>query len=80
MFLKPTSPLVNVPDPAQQGTPGYWLPADGRDVEPSMYWTRRLLDGDVVEAAPPATVTAPEPEQVVEQAPERATSAPPAAD
>lgn len=57
MFLKPTSPLVNVPDPAQQGTPGYWLPAAGREVEQSMYWSRRLIDGDVVEAAPPAAET-----------------------
>lgn len=54
MFIKPTSTDVRVPDPAQQGTPGYWLPAEGRVVEASMYWTRRLIDGDVVEAAPPA--------------------------
>lgn len=54
MYLKPTSPDVRVPDPAQAGTPGYWLPADGREVEDSMYWARRLIDGDVVEAAAPA--------------------------
>ena len=59
MFLKPTSPAVRVPDPAQAGTPGYWLPAEGRELEPSMYWTRRLIDGDVVEAAPPAAASAP---------------------
>lgn len=52
MFLKPTSPLVNVPDPAQQGTPAYWLPAEGREVETSLYWARRFIDGDVVEASP----------------------------
>ena len=54
MFIKPTSPDVRVPDPAQQGTPGYWLPAEGREVEDSMYWQRRLIDGDVVVGAPPA--------------------------
>ena len=59
MFLKPASPDVNVPDPAQQGTPGYWLPAEGREVESSMYWTRRLIDRDVVEAQPPAEPEAP---------------------
>jgi hypothetical protein len=53
MFIKPASPLVSVPDPSQQGTPEYWLPAEGRDVEPSTFWTRRLLDGDVVLAEPP---------------------------
>lgn len=60
MYLKPNSPLVNVPDPAMQGTPAYWLPADGREVEPSLYWTRRLIDGDVVEVVPPAPAPTPE--------------------
>lgn len=59
MFLKPTSSFVSVPDPSQQGTPDYWLPADGREVEYSLYWTRRLIDGDVVEALPPAAAPAP---------------------
>lgn len=60
MLLKPTSPLVNVPDPAYQGTLNYWLPPDGRVVEPSLYWTRRLIDGDVVEVKPtPATAASP---------------------
>ena len=60
MFIKPTSADVKVPDPAQAGTPGYWIPAEGREVEPSLYWTRRLIDGDVVEAKPPAAApTAP---------------------
>ena len=64
MFLKPTSTAVRVPDPAQQGTPGYWLPAEGREVDASMYWTRRLIDGDVVEASPPAATVAPAAETV----------------
>ena len=59
MFLKPTSPAVKVPDPAQAGTPGYWLPAEGREIESSLYWTRRLRDGDVIEATAP--VALPEP-------------------
>jgi hypothetical protein len=54
MFLKPASPDIRVPDPSQQGTPGYWLPGEGREVESSMYWARRLIDGDVVEAPAPA--------------------------
>lgn len=58
MFIKPTSADVKVPDPEQAGTPGYWLPADGREVEPSLYWTRRLIDGDIVEAEPPAAAPA----------------------
>lgn len=64
MFLKPTSSDVRVPDPSQAGTPGYWLPADGREVEPSMYWARRLRDGDVVEATAPAA-PAPAPSAAV---------------
>jgi len=59
MFIKPASADVRVPDPSQRGTPGYWLPAEGREVEFSPYWARRLRDGDVVEA--PAPAAAPEP-------------------
>jgi len=59
MFIKPASPDVRVPDPSQAGTPGYWLPAEGREVEVSPHWLRRLRDGDVVEAQPPATALAP---------------------
>lgn len=61
MFIKPTSPNVRVPDPAQRGTPGYFLPPEGREVTSSMYWTRRLIDGDVVVAAAPVTAPAPAP-------------------
>lgn len=59
MFVKPTSLIVNVPDPAHQGTPDYWLPPRGRAVEDSMYWRRRILDGDVVEVLAPAAETVP---------------------
>ncbi len=58
MFIKPTSADVKVPDPDQVGTPGYWIPAEGREVVPSLYWTRRLIDGDIVEADPPAAAPA----------------------
>lgn len=38
---------VKVPDPEQAGTPGRHLPPEGRTVEPSDFWVRRLQDGDV---------------------------------
>ena len=47
MYLKPKAGL-NVPDPAR----GDSLPAEGREVELTQYWQRRLNDGDVSEAAP----------------------------
>lgn len=34
-----------VPDPEKGG----FLPPEGRDVEPTAYWLRRLADGDVAE-------------------------------
>jgi hypothetical protein len=48
MYLKPKDGL-NVPDPAR----GDYLPAEGRQVEPTQYWQRRLNDGDVTEASAP---------------------------
>jgi hypothetical protein len=56
MFIAPTDGLL-IPDPSMRGTPDYFLPTEGREVEPSEYWTRRLRDGDVHlagETAPPA--------------------------
>jgi len=47
MYLKPATGRT-VPDPARGDT----LPAQGRAVEPSQYWQRRLLDEDVTECAP----------------------------
>lgn len=47
MFVKPTAGR-QVPDPDRGDT----LPADGREVEPTQYWQRRVNDGDVVEASP----------------------------
>lgn len=37
-----------VPDPDKGG----YLPQEGRNVEPTAYWLRRIADGDVVEAEP----------------------------
>ena len=53
MFVKPADGL-RVVDPAMLGTPDDFLPAEGREVQPSEYWTRRLRDGDVVAGTPPA--------------------------
>lgn len=47
MFLQPIDGR-RVPDPDRGDT----LPPEGRKVEPTQYWQRRLLDGDVVEIAP----------------------------
>lgn len=49
MYVKPTDGRL-VPDPAR----GDALPPDGRTVEPTQYWQRRVADGDVVEAEAPA--------------------------
>lgn len=47
MFVKPV-PGRQVPDPDRGG----YLSPDGRTVEASQYWLRRLSDGDVIEAQP----------------------------
>lgn len=48
MFVKPTEGR-SVPDPAR----GDLLPADGRNVDETSYWLRRLAAGDVQRADPP---------------------------
>jgi len=48
MFVVPAAGLT-IPDPAMQGTPDYYLPPEGREVQPSDYWARRVRDGDVTE-------------------------------
>ncbi len=48
MFVKPVAGRP-VPDPDR----GDALPPEGREVEPTQYWQRRVKDGDVVEAVPP---------------------------
>lgn len=45
MQVKP-APDRKVPDPEKGG----FLPQEGREVEATAYWLRRLADGDVIEA------------------------------
>ncbi len=47
MHVKPKSGL-KVPDPEKGG----FLPQEGREVEASAYWLRRLNEGDVIESTP----------------------------
>lgn len=47
MYIQPIQGR-NVPDPVR----GDLLPSEGREVEPTQYWQRRLNDGDVTEATP----------------------------
>jgi len=47
MFVKPVADRL-VPDLER----GDALPPEGREVEPTQYWQRRVNDGDVVEASP----------------------------
>lgn len=46
MHVKPKSG-AQVPDPELGG----YLPPEGREVEATIYWLRRIKDGDVVEVA-----------------------------
>lgn len=55
MFVKPKSGL-KVRDPDRKD----YLPAAGREVPPSLYWTRRVRDGDVTKSDP-ASQSAPAP-------------------
>ncbi len=54
MHITP-APGLQIVDPARAGTPDDFLPPEGREVEPSDYWTRRLRDGDVHMSAPAAS-------------------------
>lgn len=58
MYIAPAAGLI-IPDPSMRGTPDYHLPPEGREVEPSEYWTRRLRDGDVEMAEEPAPPVSP---------------------
>lgn len=51
MFVVP-KPGQMIPDPAQFGTPAYYLPPEGREVDASDYWHRRVLDGGVTVVEP----------------------------
>ena len=48
MYIQPEAGL-KVYDPDRKD----FIPTDGRDVEPTQYWLRRIVDGDVVHAIPP---------------------------
>lgn len=48
-FLKPAKDTLKVRDPAT----GEYLPTEGKEVEVTSYWRRRIKDGDVVEASKP---------------------------
>jgi hypothetical protein len=51
MFVKPARPDVKVRDPRSK----LHLPESGAEVpDGDTYWTRRILDGDVVEVKPAA--------------------------
>jgi hypothetical protein len=62
MYVIPATGLL-IPDPLRQGTPDYFVPADGREVDTnayaSGYWERRLIDGDITVGPPPAPAPAP---------------------
>ena len=58
MFVIP-APGLTVVDPAMLGTPDAFLPPEGREVQPSEYWTRRLRDGDVTERTADAAADQP---------------------
>lgn len=47
MYVKPVSGR-DIPDPDKGG----YLPPEGRAVEPTSYWLRRITDGDVIEVKP----------------------------
>ena len=50
MFVKPTRPGLVLFDPVT----GRQLPDEGMRVAPQQFWYRRMRDGDVIEAEPPA--------------------------
>ena len=60
MYLKPKEGL-SVPDLERRDM----LPAAGREVTPSTYWHRRIVDGDVEEAGAPPPVEEPAPSQAL---------------
>jgi hypothetical protein len=71
MFVKPAQPelLVPVPDAPPHER---WLQPEGREVPDTLYWRRRLGDGDVVEATPPPE---PQPEPQPDLKPEESGAA-----
>lgn len=68
MFLKPQAGLI-VRDPVTKQA----LPEDGKRVQPSSFWLRRIAEGSVVEVTQPE-VTPPQP--IVDVEPTAEESAP----
>jgi hypothetical protein len=70
MFVKPAEG-IRVRDPVSR----FHIPATGVEVPENQFWTRRLLDGDVVRADPPALAqaVAPTPEPAEAPAPKAQT-------
>lgn len=56
VYIKP-APGMQIVDPAHLNTPAAMLSPEGREVQASDYWYRRLRDGDVVLADPPSAET-----------------------
>lgn len=50
IFVRPGAPGLIVRDPTTMEP----LPADGKEVQETSYWTRRLLAGDVIPGKPQA--------------------------
>lgn len=53
MFIKPAPGRI-VPDPEMGGL----LRPDGRTVQPTQFWLRRIEEADVIEVDPAPTLTA----------------------
>lgn len=54
-YVKPAEGL-SIVDPVRRDV----LPPEGRHVEASDYWTRRIQDGDVAETDPPPEIEQPD--------------------
>ncbi|MDR1165743.1 MAG: DUF2635 domain-containing protein [Deltaproteobacteria bacterium] len=78
MFLKPSQVRLLVMDPQRKS----YLPPEGREVEPSVYWTRQLKAGTVKvvskEAEEPESPPAPAGGPADAPAPREAPDEPPA--
>lgn len=56
MYVKPVEGR-QVPDPEKGG----FVPPEGRHVDRTQYWLRRIADGDLLQANPPAVAEKPAP-------------------
>lgn len=72
VFLKPAVPGAIVPDPETHQP----LKAEGEWKPQSMYWARRILDKDVIEATPPKEAAPVAPPPADDAAPARSLRSP----